>query len=63
MALDKAARQPVEISCLLNHRTELALLRKNGFRITNRGYRMWFSKGHTFGDDRAQYALGFLDKG
>ena len=62
-ALGKAARQPVEIACLLNHRNELALLRKNGFRITNRGYRMCFRKRHTIGDDRSQYALGFLDKG
>jgi ribosomal protein S18 acetylase RimI-like enzyme len=63
IALSKAGEQPIEITCLLDHRDELALLKRKGFRITNRGYRMYHGKRHTIGDDRAQCALGFLDKG
>ena len=62
-ALSKAPRRPVEMSCLLSHHPEIVLLQKNSFQITNEGYRMWFGKRHRIGDDRAQYALGFLDKG
>jgi ribosomal protein S18 acetylase RimI-like enzyme len=63
VALSEAGERPIEITCLLGHRNELALLKRNGFRITNRGYRMRLGKRHTVGDDRAQCALGFLDKG
>ena len=62
-ALSIVSRQPVEIACLLSHPKELALLRRHGFRITNTGYRMFYGKRQRLGDDRAQYALGFLDKG
>lgn len=63
IVLSKITRQPIEIACLFSHAKELALLQKHEFRITNSGYRMCFGKRRRLGDDRAQYALGFLDKG
>jgi ribosomal protein S18 acetylase RimI-like enzyme len=62
-ALTKTARKPVEVSCLRNNSRALDLLKSHGFNTVMEGYRMYFEVSPNVGDDRAQYALGFLDKG
>jgi predicted GNAT family acetyltransferase len=62
-ALTMTGRVPVEVSCLQENRTACETLRANGFRKVREGYRMSFGKRVRIGDDRLQFALGFLDKG
>lgn len=62
-ALAKTGRNPIEASCLRNNSRALDLLKSHGFRTVTEGYRMYYEERPHLGDDRAQYALGFLDKG
>jgi len=62
-ALNEANGQPVEISSLRSNRMVLGLLRDHGFHVLREGYRMFYGERPHIGDDRAQCALGFLDKG
>ncbi len=63
VALSRTARKPIEVSCLRNHKEAVSLLRKNSFEIIRYGYRMYLDKIPRMGNDGANYALGFLDKG
>jgi hypothetical protein len=63
LALRNVGELPIEVSCLQNNRRALRLLQANEFRVLKEGYRMFLAKKSRIGDDRAQYALGFLDKG
>jgi ribosomal protein S18 acetylase RimI-like enzyme len=56
-------RKPIEASCLASNGRILKLLRKEGFQITNVGFRMYHAKKEEVGHDQANYLLGFLDKG
>jgi hypothetical protein len=62
-ALAKTGRNPIEVSCLRNNNRALDLLKAHGFRSIMEGYRMYYEERPHIGDDRSQYALGFLDKG
>jgi GNAT superfamily N-acetyltransferase len=62
-ALNEANGRPVEISTLRSNRMILKLLQDHGFRVLRQGYRMFYGERPRIGDDRAQCALGFLDKG
>jgi GNAT superfamily N-acetyltransferase len=62
-ALALISKVPVEVSCLQKNRSPLALLERESFRVVRNGFRMLFEERADLGDDRAQYALGFLDKG
>jgi hypothetical protein len=62
-ALTMIRSVPVEISCLRENRVALKTLKTNGFRTIREGYRMFFGEKARIGNDRLQYALGFLDKG
>ncbi len=55
--------KPIETSCLVSNRKGLNSLKRNGFRVTNVGYRMWYAKKQKIGVDQANFLLGFLDKG
>ncbi len=63
LALSKIPKKPIEASCLQNHKRALSLLRRNGFEIVRHGYRMYFDEAPSLGNLRANYALGFPDKG
>ena len=63
LALAETPARPVEISILGNNRLVLTLLRGHGFRTIREGYRLYYDEKPRIGDDRAQCALGFLDKG
>jgi GNAT superfamily N-acetyltransferase len=54
---------PVEVSCLQENRRALHTLQANEFQLVREGYRMFFEKRAHIGNDSAQWALGFLDKG
>jgi len=60
---NKYEGKPIEASCLVSNRKVLNGLRRNKFRVTNVGYRMWYAKKQTIGGDQANFLLGFLDKG
>jgi GNAT superfamily N-acetyltransferase len=60
---NKYEGKPIEASCLVSNRMGLNSLKRNGFRVTNVGYRMWYTKKQKIGVDRANFLLGFLDKG
>jgi ribosomal protein S18 acetylase RimI-like enzyme len=62
-ALTITGRVPVEVSCLQENKIALEALKANGFRKVREGYRMSFGRRVRIGDDRSQFALGFLDKG
>lgn len=62
-ALNEANGRPVEISSLRSNRMVLGLLQDHGFWILRHGYRMFYGERPHIGDNRAQCALGFLDKG
>jgi GNAT superfamily N-acetyltransferase len=62
-ALTIAGPVPVEVSCLQENMIAFDALAANGFRKVRDGYRMCFGKKMRIGNDRSQYALGFLDKG
>jgi len=62
-AVCKAWGKPIETSCLdLNHQM-LGLLKREGFRPTNHGYRMFFERNADLGSNQSSLLLGFLDKG
>ncbi|HYW01452.1 MAG TPA: hypothetical protein VE862_08280, partial [Candidatus Acidoferrum sp.] len=60
---NKYEGKPIEASCLVSNRKALNSLKRNGFRVTNVGYRMWYAKKQKIGVDQANFLLGFLDKG
>jgi hypothetical protein len=62
-ALSRTGSGPVEVSCLRRNHEALSLLKSESFREIREGHRMYFGENAHIGDDRAQYALGFLDKG
>jgi hypothetical protein len=55
--------KPIEASCLVSNRRVLNGLKRDGFRVTNVGFRMWYAKKQKIGYDQANFLLGFLDKG
>lgn len=63
LALSEIGRVPVEVSCLRENKEAVRLISTEGFRMLREGYRMFFENETHIGNDRAQYALGFLDKG
>ncbi len=56
-------RKPIEASCLASNRKVLNGLKREGFRVTNVGYRMCYAKKQKIGCDQVNFLLGFLDKG
>ncbi len=62
-ALTKTAWKPIEVSCLRANHRALSLLKSHGFQVIQEGYRMYFGKRTRLGDPKAEFALGFLDKG
>ena len=56
-------RRPIEASCLTNNRSVLNLMKRIGFRVMNVGFRMCYTKKQKIGYDKANFLLGFLDKG
>jgi hypothetical protein len=62
-ALSMTRSVPIEISCLRENGMALKTLKANGFRTIREGFRMFFGEKGRIGNDRLQYALGFLDKG
>lgn len=63
LALHRVGKLPLEGSCLKSNAKALHLMQMSQFRILREGYRMYYEKRSRIGNDRAQYALGFLDKG
>ena len=63
MGISIARKRPIELSCFAKNRTILQLLEEQGFRVINKGYRMFLNRRARLGNDRANYLLGFLDKG
>jgi predicted GNAT family acetyltransferase len=57
------AGKPIEASCLVSNRMVLKGLKRDGFRVTNVGYRMCYAKKQKIGYDQGNFLLGFLDKG
>ena len=55
--------KPIELSCLTKNRDVLQLLKGRGFRVMNRGYRMYLYSRARLGSDNANFLLGFQDKG
>ena len=62
-ALVRVGSLPAEVGCLRSNRPAVRTLDRNGFRTVREGHRMFLEKRAEIGDDNAQYALGFLDKG
>jgi len=60
---NRYARKPIEASCLASNRKVLNVLKRDGFCVTNVGYRMCYASRQTIGRDQANFLLGFLDKG
>jgi predicted GNAT family acetyltransferase len=63
LAVSRAFRKPIELSCLAKNYYVLRLLKNQGFEVINTGYRMFLNRRTGLGDDRANYLLGFKDKG
>ena len=63
LALSEIGPFPVEVSCLRENKEAVRLMRAGGFQRIRDGYRMFFENKTRIGNDRAQFALGFLDKG
>jgi len=61
--LSKTAKKTIEVTCLRANRSALNLLKSHGFQVIHEGYRMYFAKIPRIGDPKANFALGFLDKG
>ena len=55
--------KPIEASCLVSNRKVLNVLKRDGFRVTNVGYRMCYARKQRIGCDQVNLLLGFLDKG
>lgn len=55
--------RPIELSCLTKNRDVIQLLRRQDFRVINRGYRMYLHSAARLGSDSANFLLGFQDKG
>ncbi len=53
----------IEASCLASNRRVLNGLKREGFRVTDVGYRMCYAKKQKIGSDQVNFLLGFLDKG
>lgn len=53
----------LEISCLRDNRIALQILKRHGFRTVREGFRMYYEERPKIGANKAQFALGFLDKG
>jgi len=62
-ALIRVGSVPVEVGCFRGNRPAMRILKNNGFRTVREGYRMFFQERAKIGDEKAQYGLGFLDKG
>jgi GNAT superfamily N-acetyltransferase len=62
-SLARTAKKPIETSCFMTNRLATSLLKEQGFRVVREGYRMYFNEKADVGDNYAQLALGFLDKG
>jgi len=63
MGISLARKRPIELSCFAKNRTILRLLEEQGFRMINKGYRMFLNRRARLANDRENYLLGFLDKG
>jgi predicted GNAT family acetyltransferase len=63
LAVSRASKKPIELSCLAKNCNVLGLLRNQGFQEINRGYRMFLNRRTGLGNDHANYLLGFKDKG
>ncbi len=63
VGMSLARKRPIELSCFAKNRTILRLLEERGFRIINKGYRMFLNRRAKLDNDRENYLLGFLDKG
>src|SRR3990172_111100 len=63
LALSEVGELPTEVSCLERNKNAIRLMEVKGFRTLREGYRMFFRDRARIGNDKAQYALGFLDKG
>jgi len=63
VSLANTWKRPIEASCLVLNRTMLNLLIANGFRIINRGFRMYWNHSVKLGSDGSAILLGFPDKG
>jgi len=63
LALSEVGELPIELSCLQKNKDAIRLMEAHGFRTFREGYRMFFRDRARIGNDKAQYALGFLDKG
>lgn len=62
-ALHMIGSLPIEASCLRGNHKAVEILGRFDFQPVREGHRMFFDEKASVGDDRAQYALGFLDKG
>ena len=62
-ALSQMGPVHVEASCMQSNWRAIGALKVNGFHTIREGYRMFFRERARIGDDSAQFALGFLDKG
>jgi N-acetylglutamate synthase-like GNAT family acetyltransferase len=60
---NRYGRKPIEASCLVSNRKVLNVLKRDGFRVTNVGYRMCYARKQRIGCDQVNFLLGFLDKG
>jgi predicted GNAT family acetyltransferase len=56
-------KRPIELSCLTKNCDIIQLLKGRGFRVINRGYRMYLYSRPRLGSDSANFLLGFQDKG
>lgn len=63
LALRHTWKKSIELSCLAQNKDILLLLRRQGFHVIDRGYRMFFNSRAKLGSDRANFLLGFQDKG
>jgi len=63
LALSEVGELPIELSSLRKNKDAIRLMEAHGFRALREGYRMFFRDRARIGNDKAQYALGFLDKG
>jgi hypothetical protein len=62
-ALHMTGPLSIEASCLRGNHKAVEMLKSFDFHPIRLGHRMFFDQKASIGDDGAQYALGFLDKG